>query len=175
MIFFFISLVTYFCFIILKSRKALLILEKDKYDLKKFKKWIFTKENFVTLELLSIFLIVISIYHDDNVTGICTLILYMFLSLLFIKNIKEKFKLSKKSIKIIVPAAAIYLITFGLIITDYLLTQTGYIMHSHITIYYLIVIIIGYINYIIILFAVKVSIKAKKGKKTKTKQNHKLK
>lgn len=175
MIYFFISLVTYFCFLVLKSRKALFNLEKSKYDIQKYKKWVFTKKNFVTLELFAIFLVVIAIYHDAKVAGISAIVFYMILSLLELKNFDDKFKFNKKNIKIIIFEVIIYLLVFGIIITDYILTQRGIILYSHIPIYYLIIVIMGYLNYVII-YALSISKKkAKKGKTTKSKQNHKLK
>lgn len=166
MLYFFVSLITYFCFLGLKGRKALIGLDKDKYDLKKFKKWLFTKQHFLTLELLGIFLIIISFIYSSKVVGICTIILYMALSLLEIKKDDSKFKLKKQDLKIIIPTLLIYIIAFGLICLDYYNFQKGLILYERVNYYYPIVIILGYILYpIVYLFALITKPNKKKTKK----------
>ena len=162
MIFFFISLVTYFCFLILKTRKGLLNLEKTKYNLTKYKKWIFTKENIITLELLSIILIVLSLYQNSKTIEICAIVIYMFLSLIEIKNMKESTKIKKENKQIILITTLIYLLVFSVLTIDYIHNQTGYILKDHTTIYYSIIIVMGYLNYLIILFSAHLSKKKNK-------------
>lgn len=173
MIYFFISLVTFFCFQILKSRKALITIEENKYDVKKYKNWLFQRENFATLEIAAILIVIICIFHGDKVAGISAVVFYMILSLLEIREVDKKFKFNKNNIKIIIPTIIIYLIFFGIIITDYMIVKDEVISFNHTTIYYLITVVIGYLSYLIILLSLYLSNigkkKAKKGKKTKSK------
>jgi len=83
MIFFFISLSTYFCYLVLKSFNTLELLQKEKFNVTKSFNWI--KENykkiFLTSELLVIILIVISFNADAKAMGICMVVFYMFMFL----------------------------------------------------------------------------------------------
>ena len=172
MLFLLISLVTYFTFLILKGRKALIILEKDKYNIKKYKKDLFNKKNFLTLELLGLFLIIIAFFFNSKITFICTIILYMLLSLLEIKKMKNEFKFNKQNTKIILITVVIYIVIFTLIFIDYYNYFKGIITYDRTNFYYPIIFILGYILYFIIYLIAKLTIKS--GNK-KSKKNHKLK
>ena len=78
MIFFYISLSTYLCFNIIKYKKIFSILQKNKYSLKSYSKWLGQnlKEIFANKELLSIILIIIACNFDLKVIGVSTVILY---------------------------------------------------------------------------------------------------
>jgi len=172
MLFLLISLVTYFTFLILKGRKALIILDKDKYNIKKKKKDIINKQNFLTPELLGVLLIIVAFFFNSKITYICTIIFYMFLSLLEIKNMNNKFKFNKQNIKIIIITSVIYLIIFAIMSIDYYNYVKGMITYDRTNFYYPIIFIIGYILYFIIYLIANLTIKIGNKKKQK---NHKLK
>ena len=97
MIFFYISLSTYICFNIIKYKRIFSVLQKNKYDLKSYSKWLSknSKEVFLNKELLFIIIIVIALNFNLKVIGVSTVILYTILFLLDYKK-KNKVKVDKK-------------------------------------------------------------------------------
>ena len=160
-IFFFVSLITYFCFLVLKGREAFVNLEKSKYNISKFKKWVFTKKNFLTLELLGIFIIIIAFRFDIRTVGICTIVFYLLLSLLKIKSSKNKLEINESNKRQIWVTILVYVLIFGLIFIDYYIYQKGFIFYNRTIYYYPIAIIVGYLQYPII-YLVSAILKQKK-------------
>ena len=148
MIYFFVSLITYITYQTLKTRKALI-------NQKNYKKWLFTKKNLISPELLGIVIIIIAFTTNPKITGLCMIVLYMILSLLEISKIKEKLKLNKQNIKVYIITTIIYLLIFSLFIIDYNNIQKEFFMVDHSKYYYMITIIIGYLHYLILLPIIK--------------------
>lgn len=155
MIFFFISLSTYFCYLILKYRQGLMALENEKYDLKKYSKWIIKngKENFLTLELLAIILIIIAFNFDAKVMGVSMVIFYTFTYLFTLRKQEGKFKFKAPNVRISIISIIIYALILGLFCLDYQYLQSGDLLFDHSKFYYIAVILLGYIAYFIILLS----------------------
>ncbi|MBR2588044.1 MAG: hypothetical protein IKD77_02430, partial [Bacilli bacterium] len=94
MIYFIISLVTYFTFLILKGRKYLSYLSNKKNNQKKIKP--FTLDKYLTPELFGIVLIILVFFLNSKIIGILFIIFYTILSLIEIRN-SNSIKLNKNT------------------------------------------------------------------------------
>ncbi len=152
MIFFYISLVTYICFLILKGRKGIILLNNSKGDLKKYSQTIFKngKQLFLTPEILAIILIIVAINANEKITGICFVIFYMLLFLYFLRKSKDKFKLNKGNIRLIVILAILFILINSLFCIHYMSFQSDFLLFDTKWIYYIISVIFGYLLYFII-------------------------
>ena len=154
MIFFYISLSTYICFNIIKYKKILSILEKNKYNFKSYNKWIskHAKEIFVNKELLSIILIIIAFNFDLKIIGVSTVILY---TILFLLNYKEKHKITVNK-KLITRIIILLLMYIGLniwFILDYMSYHYADIIFDNTPFYYIILILMSYFSYLVVWLA----------------------
>ena len=154
MIFFYISLSTYICFNIIKYKKSLSDLQKNKYDVKKYGKWIFQnyKQTFLTPELLAILLLVIVFNFNLKVIGVSTVVFY---TLMFLLNYKKKTKI-KINKQIMSRIIAIILIFIGLnvwFIIDYMSYHYADIIFDNTPFYYIILIFMSYLSYFIVWIA----------------------
>ena len=154
MIFFYISLSTYICFNIIKYKKSLSDLQKNKYDVKKYGKWIFQnyKQTFLTTELLAILLLVIVFNFNLKVIGVSTVVFY---TLMFLLNYKKKTKI-KINKQIMSRIIAIILIFIGLnvwFIIDYMRYHYADIIFDNTPFYYIILIFMSYLSYFIVWIA----------------------
>ena len=84
MIYFIISLTTYFTYLVFKGKRYLSYFIEQKYNLKKIK--LFNIKKFLTLELLGVILVVLTFFLNSKTVGILFIIFYMILSLIEIKN-----------------------------------------------------------------------------------------
>ncbi|MBQ9011444.1 MAG: hypothetical protein IJ093_02225 [Bacilli bacterium] len=150
MIFFYISLSTYLCFLVIKLHKGLITLDKSKFDLKKYHKNVFNKDNFLTPELLGIIIIIIAFNSNAKVTGVCMVILYTLLFLYFLREKQDKLSKNKKVVSTAVITGLIYISIFSLFLIDYLDLQNDFLIFDNSKLYYTITIIIGYLAYYII-------------------------
>ena len=183
MIFFFISLSTYICFLVLKYQKGLKALDDQKFKLKDYGKWIKNnfKKLFLTPELLAIIVIAMAINTNAKVTGICMVIFYLLMFLYELYHKTDKMKLNKRLIMVIVTVCLIYALTFTAYYLDYLSLQDDFLIFDDTWLYYIVVIIMGYIAYYLIFFGALINrpfeilIKKLKGARAKNKQSHKLK
>ncbi len=159
MIFFFISLSTYFCFLVLKYRKILLELNKQKFDLKKNGTYIIkhAKEIFLTSELFGFILLIVVFNVDAKVMGICTVIFYTLMFLYELKNKKDKLKINKKIIVTAVTILIIYLLVSLGFCLDYYNLQNDFLIFDHTWLYYIIVILMAELAYFIGLGAAFIS------------------
>lgn len=132
MIPFYISLSTYICFCILKFRRSIMALEDSNYNLKKY----LGSNSLVNLELCLIILIIIVMNADILVSGICTVIFYCTLFLFELRNKKGKFNLNLKNILIICFILIFYVLMFIL-----------FNFFGDTALYYLIIILMGYLSY----------------------------
>ncbi|MBR3363200.1 MAG: hypothetical protein IKG40_04710 [Bacilli bacterium] len=162
MIYFIISLVTYFTFLILKGRKYLSYLSNKKNNQKKIKP--FTLDKYLTPELFGIVLIILVFFLNSKIIGILFIIFYTILSLIEIRN-SNSIKLNKNTKKIIIITIIIYLTAFIIIFIDYYNYQKGFIFYNRTNYYYILVFILGYLEYAIIYLSHKIV--QKKSKKTK--------
>ena len=154
MIFFYISLSTYLCYLILKTNKSLLELNKSKFNLKEYYKKITAKKYLFTPELFAIVLIIIAFNTNAKITGICMIVLYTILYLLLLKNKDKKIKIDKQIISTIIIFIIIYLGMFVLFFIDYLKLTHEFFLFDNTKYYYAITIIIGYLsNYVILISA----------------------
>lgn len=154
MIFFYISLSTYICFNIIKYKKSLSDLQKNKYDIKKYGSWIFKnyKQTFLTPELLAILLLVIVFNFNLKVIGVSTVVFYTLMFLINYKK-KTKLKINKQTISRII---AIILIFIGLniwFIIDYMSYHYADIIFDNTPFYYIILIFMSYFSYLIVWLA----------------------
>lgn len=151
MIFFYISLVTYICFTVIKYRETLFNLEKEKYDSKKYRNFIMEniKYIFLTPESLIFILIIIILNFDLKTIEISTIIAYM---ILFITKTKSKnnLKINKKTSIRIVLIIAIYIFVNIWFVIDYKSYHESTIIFDNSPVYYIILIMMTYLSYIII-------------------------
>ena len=152
MIFFYISLITYFCFLILKGRYGIILLNSNKGNLKNYGKNIFknAKELFFTPELLAIILIIIAINANEKITGICFVVFYMLIFLYFLRKSKTKFKLKKGNISLIVILVILMVLVNGLFYVHYSFFHGDFLIFDTEWLYYIIAIVISYLFYFII-------------------------
>lgn len=154
MIFFYISLVTYFCFLILKGRKGIILLNSSKGSLKKYFQNIKIngKELFLTPELLALILVVIALNANEKTMGICFVIFYMLLFLYFLRKTKDKFKLKKGNISLIIILIIFFILINAIFFIHYMSIQDDFFIFNTMWIYYIISVIVGYLLYFIIGF-----------------------
>ncbi len=154
MIFFYISLSTYICFNLIKYKKALFNLQKNKYDIKTYGSWIFKnyKQTFLNKELLSIILLIITFNFNLKVIGVCTVIFY---TLMFLLDFKKKIKI-KINNQMIARIIAIVVIFIGLniwFVLDYMSYHYADIIFDNTAFYYIVLIMMSYFAYIVVWIA----------------------
>ena len=157
MIFFYISLITYLSYTILKYRSLLILLEDENFnDLKYNKKILKNKKRlFLGPELfISLILIVISLTFNIMVIEICVILAYMILFLYALKSKKDKLKITKKHIIRIILLTLIYLLLNVWFCLDYASyhNPNGLIFENS-PLYYIILIAISYLSPYILLIA----------------------
>ena len=150
MIYFYVSLLTYFVYTFLKYKDSFILLQKSNYNSKKYIK-ILNKNNFINKELIIIVLIIISLNLDLKSIEISTIIVYMILSLSKLKE-KKKIKINKK----IVLRTMSILIIFTLLNIWFIIDYKSYhnaksLIFENSTLYYIILYIFTYTSYIITL------------------------
>ena len=163
MLYFIISLVTFFTCLVFKGRRYLAEFIKVKYDLKKIK--LFSLKRFLTIELIGVVLAVLAFFLTSKVIGILFIVFYMILSLLEIGKMDKPLKLDKMGKKTIIISGFIYLIMFVIIFVDYFNYQKGFIFYDRVNYYYLIVFVMGYLEYLIIYLSVVLGKKLEKKRK----------
>lgn len=153
MIFFFISLSTYFCYLVLKSFNTLELLQKEKFNVTKSFNWI--KENykkiFLTSELLVIILIVISFNADAKVIGICMVVFYMFMFLYKLKGYIKQLKFDGNVIRTGIITFIIYILVSIIFVWDNNTASSDFIMVDNREIYYVVMVLMIYFNSLIVL------------------------
>ena len=150
MIFFYISLITYLSYTILKYRSLLILLEDENFnDLKYNKKILKNKKRlFFGPELfISLILIVISLTFNIMVIEICVILAYMILFLYALKSKKDKLKITKKHIIRIILLTLIYLLLNVWFCLDYASyhNPNGLIFENS-PLYYIILIAMSYLS-----------------------------
>ena len=155
MIYFFISLTTYFCYLIIKYQKHLCLINKDKFNLSKYNQDVMKNatHNFLTPEILGLIIVIIAVNTDAKMAGISMVVFYTLLFLYELKGYKKEIKLTKDIIRTIIFIAIIYLILFACFIIDYVSIQNDFLLYDHRWIYYTLVIIAGYLSPFITLLA----------------------
>ena len=155
MIFFIISLSTYFCYLVLKSFNTLELLQKEKFNVAKAFKWI--KENakkvFLTPEILAIILIIIIFSADAKIIGICMVIFYMFMFLYKLKGYKKQIKFDGNVIRTGIITLIIYILVCITFAWNYNSVSNDFIMVDNRWLYYIIMILMIYFNSFIILIS----------------------
>lgn len=154
MIFFYISLATYFCFLILKFRDGLIVLEDSNYNLKDYIKNIMKnfKKLFFTPEILSIILIVIAIQTNAKVTGICFVIFYTLMFLYFLKHKKGTFKF-KQNMSLICILVLIMIFCNVLFYLNYMTFEDDFLLFYTTWMYYIVLILVSYLSYFVLAIA----------------------
>lgn len=153
MIFFFISLSTYLCYLILKYQKGLALFKREKYVVKDYGKYLLKhpKEIFLTPEVLALIVIALAINTDAKIAGISMVVFYMIMFLYELKIFDKKVKLDINMIRILTIVLLIYIGLSIWFVVDYNALQSGFLIFDHRWIYYIIVIILGYFSYFVIL------------------------
>lgn len=148
MIYFYVSLATYFCFCIIKYREGLYYLQKEKYNPKNYLNYL--KENkrklFLNIELLAFLLIIVAIHLEQMYLGICTVILYTILFFYKLKKQNKKLKIDKKIKSRISIIIIIYSLVNSVFCLDYYLNN----IYDNYIIYLTILIFMTYISYYIV-------------------------
>ncbi len=157
MIYFYVSLITYFCYCIIKYKEGIYYLEKDKYDSKKYGQRIVknAKDIFMTPELLIIILIIIAVNFDIKVLEISTIIVYMILFLYKLKS-NKKLKITKKAKTRICLISGIYVILNIWFCLDYISYHGPGLIFDNNPLYYIILYTITYLSYPVIYIANKI-------------------
>lgn len=150
MIFFYVSLITYIIYTALKYQDALILLQKTKYNTEKYKKSL-NKKLFINKELIIIPLIIIAINLDLKTIEISTIVAYMILSIIKLKE-KNKLKIEKKLITRVIPILIIFILLNIWFILDYKSYHNvkGLIFDNS-AMYYILLYLFTYISYIITL------------------------
>lgn len=146
MIFFFISLSTYLCYLILKYQRQLKIVQDNNFDIKSLGNYISKnpRDVFITPEILGFAIIIMALFVDAKIVGICMVGFYTLLFLAELRNFK-KVKFNNDSIRTIMFVIILYVLVFlgfGLF--------NQYVSDS-IWIYYAIVIGLSYLSLFVIL------------------------
>lgn len=151
MIFFLISLSTFYLYWFLKTNRAISILEKNKFDVKKYFKEIFKTptQTFGIIELAFIILVIISFVTDEKIAGICTVIFYTGLAFLEVKG-KPKFKFRAPNIRILIITFLIFAAINIPLIIDYYNYQNTFTSFNPIFIYYSILYVTMYLLWILV-------------------------
>lgn len=150
MIFFYISLITYLSYNILKYRSLLISLEAENFNALKYNKRILNdkKRLFLGPELfIALILIVISLTFNIKVIEICVILSYMILFLYALKTKKDKLKITKKHIIRIILLVLIYLLLNVWFCLDYASyhNPNGLIFENS-PLYYIILIAMSYLS-----------------------------
>ncbi len=155
-----------------------MLLEDAKYSLKKYFNLIVKdgKKHFITLELLSIILIIIAFNFDAKVMGVAMVIFYTFMYLFTLRKQTGKFKFNARNVRVSIVSLIIYALILWAFCLDYQYLQNGYLLFDHSKFYYIVVILLGYLAYFMILLSAFIDKpielllnKLKKNKKAKTK------
>lgn len=150
MLYFYISLLTYACYCIFKYKEGLFYLKKDKYDSKKFLNRIKSDKNiFLGLDIISLILIVVCLHFNSKIIGICFTVLYTFLSLYKIRNnndVKKDKKIKYRIIFIIL----FYILLNVWFVFDYISYHGTGLYFDNSPLYYIVLVIIGYLSYFVI-------------------------
>ena len=150
MIFFYISLITYYIYTILKYKKTLILLQEANYNSKKYKKSL-NKSLFINKELIIIILIIIALNFDIKTIEISTILVYTLLELTKEKD-KTILKRENKIIIRIIPLVIIYILLNVWFILDYKsFHETKGLIFDNSAIYYIILYIFTYSSYLITL------------------------
>ncbi|MCI9110676.1 MAG: hypothetical protein HFH47_02545 [Bacilli bacterium] len=155
MIFFFIALSTYFCYLILKTIQNLELLQKQKFDISKCFKW--TKEHLkkilLTSDILAIILIALALNIDAKAMGICMIVFYMFMFLYRLKDDGKKIKFNSNMIRTGIITLIIYILILIGCVWNYNSVSSEFIMVDNRWIYFIVMIVAIYINYFIVLLS----------------------
>ncbi|MBR2833697.1 MAG: hypothetical protein IKE75_04665 [Bacilli bacterium] len=163
MLYFLVSLVTFFTYLIFKGRRYLMDLQDNNFKLEKKK--FFCLDKFLTLELIGIFLVILSFFLTSKEIGILFIVFYMIFSLFEIRNVKGTLKIKKEVLRTIIIVSFMYIFIFILIFIDYFNYQKGFIFYDRVNYYYPIVFVMGYFEFLIIYFSAILSKKTvRKGK-----------
>ena len=154
MLYFIVSLVTYFTYLVLKARRNISYFKQQKYDSKKIK--LLAKDKFLTIELLGIIIVVLVFFLSSKIIGIIFIVFYMLLSLIEIRKSKP-LKLDKTGVNILTLTLSIYLILFFIISVDFYNYQKGFIFYNRVNYYYIVVFIAAYLEYILMYFVLKLN------------------
>lgn len=177
MIFFYVSLVTYVSFLVLKYRNAFIELEKDNYDTKKYNNWLKQnlKQILINPELfVGIILIIICLFCNLKVIGISFVIAYMGLFLYALKTKKGKIKINQKIIIRSIVVLIFYILLNIWFNMDYLTYHIqSALIFENAPLYYIITVIIGYLSYYLLLIVNLIVSPFNKSNKTKNKKQTK--
>lgn len=151
MLFLLISLSTFYLYFILKTFKAINVLDKEKFSTKKYFKEIFKNpaKYFGTLELFFIVLIIVALCTNAKVAGICTVLFYMILCLLELKK-REKLKLKANNVRVFIITLLLFAALNVPIMIDSYNYQNSFASFDPTFIYYSILYIIMYLLWFIV-------------------------
>lgn len=162
MVYFYVSLVSYFCNLILKYNFALGKLIESKFNLKKYNKWVSSNKLF-NLELISLIVIVCAFNFNNKCAEITMLAIYMILFLFNLRKNTTKIKCDKKVILFIVLNIIFWLfVLLGFYFDWHRLDKLIY-SYDNTRFYYLILIILSFfVNYIVMIMGFIVNLLKKK-------------
>ena len=150
MIYFYISLIPYLIYTVFKYKDTLILLQKEKYNTKKYIKKI-NKHQFINKELIIIILIIIATNLDLKTVEISTIITYTILSVIKLREI-NKLKLEKKLTPRIITLILLFISLNIWFILDYKSYHNPkYLIFDNAPVYYILLYIFTYISYFITL------------------------
>lgn len=151
MMFLLISLSTFYVYFVLKTNKAILLLEEEKYSVRKYFKSIFASplKRFGLLELGFIILIIIDLATNEKVAGICTIIFYTALCLKEIKG-RKKIKLTVNNVRVFIITLLLFVALNIPVIIDSFTYKNTFVSYNPMFIYYMILYIIMYLLWFIV-------------------------
>lgn len=156
MIYFYVSLMTYICFCLIKYREGLFYLKKNRYNSKKFLEYVNgnLKGIFLNFEILSIPLIaILFLVREINIMSMIIVVFYTAMFLYKLKTNNKDIKRDKKLDRRIVVIMLIYLILNICFCLDYDRIKISKSLAENYNIYYTILILTGYVSYYIVYLA----------------------
>ena len=142
----YVSLTTYFCFLLLKYNDAIYLLNKNK---KNYLKKLDYKKIFITPELFSILLIILALFLGTKLASICFVIFYTFMFLYYLKRCKKRIDI-KKNISLIIILALIFILVNVCAYLSYMCYKNTFIVYETSWMYYILAIVYSYLTYFIV-------------------------
>ena len=155
MIYFYVSLITYIFYSIIKYRSTFYNLKKAKYNSKKYMQMILKnlKKEYLNIELIQLTLIIIALFANIKIIEIFTIIIYTLLFLYELKTNNKEIKKDKKLITRTVIIIIFYILLNIWFYIDYSSYHTSGLIFDNTPLYYIILIIIAnltcFITYIV--------------------------
>jgi hypothetical protein len=159
-LFFFISLSTYFCYLFLKYRKCLIDYQMCDCFTSSYFKFILgnLRKLFLTPELFMLVLLFIVCNCNVKIAGICTVLFYLLLFLLEIRGNISSLKIDRNIVIVSLISLVVFVLLFSWFIFDYNFLRGGFLIYERVYVYYCVLILIIYFLPFVLLFSSFISV-----------------